>query len=153
MEGSMEVAASPSETLRRLRDPAWLGKCLPNLASLELLGEREFKATFYLDIGELTKVAGYLSRIRADMRFRYEDEGGGGVRVLGTGRVVGAKIGLTIDVKVAQSEKGTQINWSADADLGVIQRLLGEATIRRVAHRQIELLTAKLKDALDSGIN
>lgn len=149
----MEVAASPSETLRRLRDPAWLGKCLPNLASLELLGEREFKATFYLDLGEIAKVAGYLSRLRADMRFTYIDEGGGGVRVLGTGRVVGAKISVTIDVKVTPSEKGSLINWSADADLGVIQRLLGEATTRRVADRQIELLTARLEEALDTGIN
>ncbi len=149
----MEVAASPSETLRRLRDPIWLGKLLPNLASLELLGEREFKATFYLDLGEIAKVTGYLSRLRADMRFTYEDEGGSGVRVLGTGRVVGAKIGLKIDVKVTSSGKGALINWSADADLGVIQRLLGENTTRKVANRQIELLTAKLKEALNTGIN
>ncbi len=117
------------------------------------MSEREFKATFYLDLEEIAKVTGYLSRLRADMRFRYEDEGGNDVKVLGTGRVVGAKIGLTIDVKVTPSERGTLINWSAEADLGIIQRVLGEDTTRKVAKRQIELLTARLREALNTGIN
>ncbi len=153
MEGSMEVAARPQETIQKYTAPHWLGRCLPNLFSLKVTGEGEFRATFYIDLGEIAKVTGYLSRVRADMLFKYEDRGEDVVRVSGTGRVVGAKIGLTIDVKVKPSANGTLIDWAADADLGIIQRILGEETTRKVANRQVELLTTRLKEALNTSIN
>lgn len=151
--GSMEVKAPPKETLKRLRDPEWLGKVLPNLSSLEITGEKEFKAVFYLDLGEIAKVTGYLSRIRAHMTFVYEDVEWEGVRLVGSGRVVGSKMGLTIDVRVSPSGDGSLIDWEAEADLGIFQRLLGEEITRRVASRQIELLTNRLREALGTGIN
>ncbi|MCS7145216.1 MAG: SRPBCC domain-containing protein [Nitrososphaerota archaeon] len=151
--GSMQVPATPSETLRRLRDPVWLSRILPNLSSFEVTGEREFKAVFYLDLEEIAKVTGYLSRIRANMHFRYEDTGEDSVKVVGSGKVVGARIALSILVKVAPSVNGSVLDWEADTDLGIIQRLLGQEITRRVANRQIELLTSRLREELSTGIN
>jgi carbon monoxide dehydrogenase subunit G len=150
LEGSLEVRSKPSECLRRLRDPSWLSQCLPGLHSFECREPGIFGATFYLDLTQLSQLAGYLTRIRAEMSFRYEDAGNDTVKLLGEGRVVGAKIRLTIAVRVSPSRAGSLLNWQADADLGLVQRLLGESLIRKVAEHQIQRLTQCLSERLSS---
>jgi len=152
LEGKFTVDAPPEHCLSRLRDPLWLGKCLPNLSSLELIGDKEFRAVFYLNLAEMAKVAGYLSRIRTDMRFTYMETSPGEVRVAGDGRAVGAKISIDISVRVSSKDDGSVLEWVSIVDLGIIQRLLGEETVRRVADKQIGLLTNCLSEALRKGV-
>lgn len=152
IEGKLRVSAKPEQCLAKLRDPLWLGKCLPNLSALEKKSDREFRAVFYLDLAEIARVTGYLSRIRVDMRFTYEEATPEEVRLSGTGRVVGTRISITINARVLHDGDDSMLEWMADVDLGIIQRLLGEETVKKIAERQVGLLTNCLRDALSTGL-
>ncbi len=152
LEGSLEVRSQPTECLRRLREPSWLSQCLPGLQSFEYREPGTFSATFYLDLTQFSQLAGYLTRIRAEMSFRYDDAGNDTIKLTGEGRVVGAKIRLTIAVRISPSPTGSLLNWQAEADLGLVQKLLGESLIRKVAEHQIQRLTQCLSERLSSRV-
>lgn len=149
LEGVLRVGAPPELCLERLRDPSWLRGCLPNLTSLEQTGGGEFRAVFHLDLSEIARVADYLARIRVEMRFTYMDAGPAQVVLRGVGRVVGARVTITISVDVQPADGGgSLLRWSSDVELGIIERLLGGETVRRVAERQINALTNCLRGVL-----
>jgi len=149
--GELRVGAAQGFCLERLRDPLWLGRCLPNLSSLEKISHGEFRAVFYLDLADITGAAGYLSRIRVDMRFTYEDAGPEQVRLKGVGRVLGSRILITVSVRVLTDAGGSVLKWSSEADLGMIQRILGEEVVRKIADRQVEALVTCLGRSLEEG--
>ncbi len=150
--GRFEVGAPPQRCLERLRDPSWLSQCLPSLVSFEDRGAEGFRAVFYQDLSGLAQLSGYLSRIRTEMSFRYEDTGPSVVKLVGEGRVVGTKIRLTIVVKVSERGVGSALDWEAEADLGLVQRILGEKLVRQVAENQIQALTLCLGEKLSSPV-
>ncbi|MEM4238775.1 MAG: SRPBCC domain-containing protein, partial [Nitrososphaerota archaeon] len=63
-----------------------------------------------------------------------------------------AKISIDISVRVSSKDDGSVLEWVSIVDLGIIQRLLGEETVRRVADKQIGLLTNCLSEALRKGV-
>jgi len=111
-------------------DPNKIGKCLPDLKSLEVEGEDRFNAVVRVGIGF----------IKGDFNFRLaivEKNPPTLARLKGTGTGSGSTVDLDTTMTLTEFPGGTRLAYKADVKVGGImaglgQRMMGGATEKTV---------------------
>jgi len=125
-EGISNLKVSPEKVFNFLLDPNSLGKCLPDVQSIEVLGPDKFRAKVKTGISLIKGVFDFQFTITDKQPPRYATLKGHGT---GTGSV----IDLEMEFDLSRTpEGGTQMMWTADAKVfgliaGVGSRLLDSA--------------------------
>jgi len=124
-------------------DPNKIGKCLPDLKSLQVEADNKFTAIARVGIGFM----------KGDFRFQLaivEQTPPSHARLKGTGSGVGSSMNMDTSIDLADSDTGTKLTYKADVQIGgtlasVGQRVIGgtiEKTISDVftcVKRQVEV--------------
>lgn len=142
-EGTFEVKASRDKVWDFVIDPNKIGKCLPDLKSLQVEADNKFTAIARVGIGFM----------KGDFRFQLaivEQTPPSHARLRGTGSGVGSSMNMDTSIDLADSDTGTKLTYKADVQIGgtlasVGQRVIGgtiEKTISDVftcVKRQVEV--------------
>jgi carbon monoxide dehydrogenase subunit G len=125
-EGTIEVKAAREKVWEFVIDPNRIGKCLPDLKSLQIEGEDKFAAVARVGIGFM----------KGDFRFQLaivEKNPPSHARLKGTGAGVGSSFDLDTSIDLAETETGTKLTYVADLKIGgtlagIGQRVIGSTT-------------------------
>ncbi len=125
-EGTIEVKAARDKVWEFVIDPNRIGKCLPDLKSLQIEGEDKFAAVARVGIGFM----------KGDFRFQLaivEKNPPSHARLKGTGAGVGSSFDLDTSIDLAETETGTKLTYIADLKIGgtlagIGQRVIGSTT-------------------------
>jgi hypothetical protein len=142
-EGTFEVKAPRDKVWDFLIDPNKIGKCLPDLKSLQVEADNKFTAIARVGIGFM----------KGDFKFQLaivEQIPPSHARLKGTGTGVGSSMNMDASIDLADSETGTKLTYKADVKIGgtlasVGQRVIGgtvEKTVSEVFNcvkRQVEV--------------
>ena len=142
-EGTFEVKASRDKVWDFVIDPNKIGKCLPDLKSLQVEADNKFTAIARVGIGFM----------KGDFKFQLaivEQTPPSHARLKGTGSGVGSSMNMDTSIDLADSDTGTKLTYKADVQIGgtlasVGQRVIGgtiEKTISDVftcVKRQVEV--------------
>ena len=142
-EGIFEVKAPRDKVWDFVIDPNKIGKCLPDLKSLQVEADNRFTAIARVGIGFM----------KGDFRFQLaivEQTPPSHARLKGTGTGVGSSMNMDTSIDLADSDTGTKLIYKADVQIGgtlasVGQRVVGgtiEKTISDVftcVKKQVEV--------------
>ena len=142
-EGTFEVKAPRDKVWDFVIDPNKIGKCLPDLKSLQVEADNKFTAIARVGIGFM----------KGDFKFQLaivEQIPPSHARLKGTGTGVGSSMNMDASIDLADSETGTKLTYKADVKIGgtlasVGQRVIGgtvEKTVNEVFNcvkRQVEV--------------
>ena len=128
--GTYQIRAPREKVFDFITDPNKIGRCFPDLKSLQMEGEDKFVAFVKVGIGF----------IKGDFKFRMavvEKQPPSRVRLQGTGSGSGSSVDLNTIIDLAEVPDGTKLDYAADVKLGGIivglaQRVLGSATEKTV---------------------
>ncbi len=129
-EGTYDVKAPREKVWGYVIDPNKIGKCLPDLKSLEVQGEDKFTAVVRVGIGP----------IKTDFRFRLEiveKTPPAHARLKGTGTGSGSSVDLDTSIDLTEITGRTRLAYKADVKVGGVmaglgQRMMGSATEKTV---------------------
>lgn len=132
-EGTFEVKAPRDMVWDFVIDPNKIGKCLPDLKSLQVEADDRFTAVARVGIGFM----------RGDFKFQLaivEQNPPSHARLRGTGTGVGSSMRMDTSIDLAGFDMGTKLTYKADVQIGgtlasVGQRVIGgsiEKTISEV---------------------
>lgn len=142
-EGTFEVKAPRDKVWDFVIDPNKIGKCLPDLKSLQVEADNKFTAVARVGIGFM----------KGDFKFQLaivEQNPPSHARLKGTGSGVGSSVNMDTTIDLVDTEPGTKLTYKADVQIGgtlasVGQRVIGgtiEKTIGEVfacVKRQVEV--------------
>jgi hypothetical protein len=128
--GTYQIKAPREKVFDFITDPNKIGKCFPDLKSLQMDGEDKFTAVVKVGVGF----------IRGDFKFRIavvEKQPPERVRLKGNGSGAGSSVDLNTVIELAQVPEGTKLSYTADVKLGGVivglaQRVLGSTTEKTV---------------------
>ncbi len=129
-EGSYDIKALRNEVWDFVIDPNKIGKCLPDMKSLEVQGDDKFSAVVRVGIGP----------IKSDFRFRLEiveKTAPARARLRGTGTGSGSSVDLDTSIDLTEIAGRTRLAYKADVKVGGVmaglgQRMMGSATEKTV---------------------
>ncbi len=127
-----------SNLLAFLKDPSAFSKCIPNLESLEIKSPDEFVAKFKVEVPEEMGVT-YLKNIGIKMNFTMSSNNNI-VTMHGEGRSMGLKVKIDITIEVIEQEGYSLMNWKAQVDIGMLERMLGKENINKFSNDIISKL-------------
>ena len=124
--GNYELKAPLQAVFDFMTDPNKIGKCFPDVKSLEMEGEDKFVAVVRVGVGF----------IKGDFKFRIavlEKKPPSSVRLKGTGTGSGSSVDLNALIELTEMPGGTKLNYNADVKIGgamagLAQRVIGSAT-------------------------
>ena len=130
LEGTYELKAPREKLWEFIIDPAKIGKCLPDLKTLEVESQDKFAAVIRVGVGP----------IRADFKFRIEILGKEPVshvqlKAVGSGSGSNIVIDMAIDLKEAPG--GSQLVYRADVKVGGMMASLGQRVMNDTANRTV----------------
>jgi carbon monoxide dehydrogenase subunit G len=140
--GKHSIDASPSEVWAAITDPVMLQRCLPGAQSVERVGEDAYVVVMAVAVGPL--------RARFQGRLRLEDVRPAQACTMvfdGEGGVVGFARGRA-SVLLAPQDAGTQLAYTAQADVGGKLAQVGSRLIDGVARKLSEDLFGALQREL-----
>ena len=132
-EGTFEVKAPRDKVWDFVIDPNKIGKCLPDLKSLQVEADNRFTAVARVGIGFM----------KGDFKFQLaivEQNPPSHARLKGTGSGVGSSVNMDTSIDLVDIDAGTKLMYKADVQIGgtlasVGQRVIGgtiEKTIGEV---------------------
>ena len=142
-EGTTNVKAPPQKVFNFLLDPNTLGKCLPDVQSIEVIGPDKFRATIKAGISFIKGVFDFQFTITEKQPPNHAT-----LKGYGTGR--GSAIDLETKFNLSPSPRGgTQIRWAGEAKVsgliaGVGSRLLDNAA-RKIITQIFDSIEKELK--------
>ena len=130
-EGTFEVKAPRDKVWDFVIDPNKIGKCLPDLKSLQVEADNKFTAIARVGIGFM----------KGDFKFQLaivEQIPPSHARLKGTGTGVGSSMNMDASIDLADSETGTKLTYKADVKIGgtlasVGQRVIGGTVEKTVS--------------------
>ncbi len=130
-EGTIEVKAARDKVWEFVIDPNRIGKCLPDLKSLQIEGEDKFAAVARVGIGFM----------KGDFRFQLaivEKNPPSHARLKGTGAGVGSSLDLDTSIDLAETGTGTKLTYIAEMKIGgtlagIGQRVIGSTTQKTIS--------------------
>lgn len=151
--GQLETQAPVEAVAKNLGNARWISQCLPTLGKLEIVSDNEFLATFKVDLGEAARNMhlDYLSRLTVSMRFKYLKKTEDGIILEGTGRVVGSRLDITLNLSINAANDETLVSWNAQVEFGRLLKLFGEKLVRDISTTTINDLTDCLTTKLASA--
>jgi carbon monoxide dehydrogenase subunit G len=141
-EGRYELKAPREKVWEFIIDPARIGKCLPELKSMEVEGEDKFAAVIRLGVGHL----------RTDFKFRIEITGKEPIsnvqlKAVGTGSGSNVTIDTTIELK--ETAAGTELIYSANANVAGIMASLGQRVIHDTTEKTVTAIFECIKTQVE----
>lgn len=129
LKGELEFKRNINYVKEFLLDPKKFTECLPGLQNYEVEG-KNFKAIFKLDVSQLG--IPHISTLTANINAVIIDEGNK-IEVVGNGRSAGVGIKISILMELIESGAIVKVSWKAKIDLGMLMRLIGEESVRKIA--------------------
>ena len=142
-EGAYEVKAARDKVWEFIIDPNRIGKCLPDLKSLEVEGEDKFKAIVRVGIGFM----------RGDFNFQLaivEKTPPSHARLTGTGSGSGSKVDLDTSIDLIEENGGTKLVYKADLKIGGVMSGLGNRVIAGTTEKTVNEVFASAKRQLET---
>ena len=130
-EGTYQVNAPRETVWDFVIDPTKIGKCLPDLKTLEVEAENKFTAIARVGIGFM----------KGDFKFQLaivEQNPPGHARLKGTGTGVGSSVNMDTSIDLAEVDGGTKLTYNANVQIGgtlasVGQRVIGGTVEKTIA--------------------
>ena len=149
------VKAPKQEVWKVVSDLPKVVSCFPNIHKLERLSDEEIKVTFRLDLSGAAdkRLVSYLTRISSRMNVRFAelsppDE----LRVRAEGSVAGSKVAVNLAVKLDELPDGsTQVSYDAEAEVGLLARILGAGLIQGLVNRNAEAFIQNFRQMLEKA--
>ncbi|MDT7862508.1 MAG: SRPBCC domain-containing protein [Saccharolobus sp.] len=129
LKGELELKRNINYVKEFLLDPKKFTECLPGLQNYEVEG-KNFKAIFKLDVSQLG--IPHISTLTANINAVIMDEGNK-IEVVGNGRSAGVGIKISILMELIETGVTVKLSWKAKIDLGMLMRLIGEESVRKIA--------------------
>jgi hypothetical protein len=130
-EGTYQINAPRQKVWDFVIDPNKIGKCLPDLKSLEVGADNKFTAVARVGIGFM----------KGDFKFQLaivEQNPPSHARLKGSGTGVGSSVMMDTSIDLAEADGGTKLTYRADVQIGgtlasVGQRVIGGTTEKTIA--------------------
>jgi hypothetical protein len=130
-EGTCQVNAPREKVWEFVIDPTRIGKCLPDLKSLEVEADNRFTAVARVGIGFM----------KGDFKFQLaivEQTPPSHARLRGTGSGVGSNVNMETSIDLAEVDQGTKLTYKAEVQIGgtlasVGQRVIGGSVEKTIA--------------------
>jgi carbon monoxide dehydrogenase subunit G len=129
LKGELELKRNINYVKEFLLDPKKFTECLPGLQNYEVEG-KNFKAIFKLDVSQLG--IPHILTLTANINAVIMDEGNK-IEVVGNGRSAGVGIKISILMELVETGVTVKLSWKAKIDLGMLMRLIGEESVRKIA--------------------
>ena len=129
-EGKFEVKAPRPKVWEFIIDPSRIGRCLPDLKSLEVESEDRFVALVRVGVGP----------IKADFKFKIEiveKTPINGARLKAAGSGSGSSIILDTVIELTEIPEGTRLSYRSDVKVGGIMAGLGQRVIKDTADKTV----------------
>ena len=129
-EGTFEVKAPRDKVWDFLIDPNKIGKCLPDLKSLQVEADNKFTAIARVGIGFM----------KGDFKFQLaivEQIPPSHARLKGTGTGVGSSMNMDASIDLADSETGTKLTYKADVKIGGTLASVGQRVISGTVEKTV----------------
>jgi hypothetical protein len=130
LEGTYEFRTAREKLWEFIIDPAQIGRCLPDLKSLEVESEDKFVALIRVGVGP----------IKADFKFRIEIVGKelvSRVRLKAVGSGSGSSIILDTAIELKEIPGGCELFYRSDVKVGGMMASLGQRVIRDTAVKTV----------------
>jgi hypothetical protein len=129
-EGTCIIKAQRERVFDFITDPNKIGRCFPDMKSLQMEGEDKFVAIVKVGIGFL----------RGDFKFHIaivEKQPPSRVRLQGNGSGAGSNVDLSTVIELTEVADGTKLDYKADAKLvgaiaALAQRVIGSTTEKTI---------------------
>lgn len=144
-KGSFRVDTTESEAKRYFQDISKVVKCLPYLEEFKI-NNNDIESTFKIDIRDAGIPHMSTLTVNYNAKVIYTENG---IMVQGVGKSAGVKIKINITLNVIGKDKGSEIEWNAIIDLGLLAKLLGEKLIESIATKNIKLITSCISKNLN----
>jgi carbon monoxide dehydrogenase subunit G len=141
-EGTFEVKASRDKVWEFVIDPNKIGKCLPDLKSLQVEAENKFTAVARVGIGFM----------KGDFKFELtivEQNPPTHAGLKGTGTGVGSSVSMETSIDLADSGVGTKLTYKADVQIGGTLASVGQRVIGRTVEKAIGEVFACVKKQVE----
>jgi carbon monoxide dehydrogenase subunit G len=129
-EGTYELTVDQKTIWNFIIDPARIGKCLPDLKSLEVESENESIAIIRVGVGP----------IRTDFKFRIETvekQPNSHLRLKSAGTGSGSSINLDVVIDLRERLGGCTLFYKSDVKVGGIMAGLGQRLMKDTADKTI----------------
>jgi carbon monoxide dehydrogenase subunit G len=130
LEGTYEFMTPREKLWEFIIDPAKIGKCLPDLKTLQVESPDKFMAVIRVGVGS----------IRSDFKFRIEllgKEPVSHVRLKAVGSGSGSNITLDTTIDLKEIPDGSQLAYRSDVKVAGIMASLGQRLIKETADKTI----------------
>ncbi|WP_233889763.1 SRPBCC family protein [Paraburkholderia flagellata] len=128
-KGSQRINASRAAVWQRLNDPRTLQRCLPGCEHYERAEDGSYDAVIVAAVGPIKarfKGSAHFSDLREDTGYRIEGNGSGGIAGFGK---------LSADVHLEEVEGGTDLHYTASAQLGGKLAQIGSRLLGSIANK------------------
>lgn len=142
-EGTTTVKAAPQKVFNFLLDPNMLGKCLPDVQSIEVTGPDKFRATIKVGISFIKGVFDFQFTITEKRTSNHAS-------LKGHGTETGSAIDLEAKFNLSPTpEGGTQIRWTAEAKVFGLIAGVGSRLLDRAANKIITQIFDSIEKELE----
>lgn len=140
-EGTYQLSASREKVWEFVTNPDKIGKCLPDLKTLDVKSEDNFYAVIRVGVG----------LIKADFKFKIEITGKEPpdrvqLKAIGTGSRSSINIDLAIELK--ETSEGSELNYRSDVKISGMMVSLGQRVIKDTADKTIVSIFETIKKQL-----
>jgi hypothetical protein len=142
-EGTYEVKAPRERVWDFVINPNKIGKCLPDLKSLDVEAENKFTAVARVGIGFM----------KGDFKFQLaivEQNPPSHARLKGTGTGVGSTVNMDTSVDLAEAQGGTKLTYKADVQIGGTLASVGQRVIGGTVEKTIAEVFGCVKKQLEA---
>jgi carbon monoxide dehydrogenase subunit G len=130
LEGTCELRTAREKLWEFIIDPAKIGRCLPDLKSLNVEGKDRFVALIRVGVGF----------IKADFKFRIEITGKepiSRVTLKAVGNGSGSSINLDLAIELKEIAGGSELLYESNIKVGGIMASLGQRVIMDAASKTV----------------
>jgi carbon monoxide dehydrogenase subunit G len=142
-EGTYQVNAPREKVWDFVIDPTKIGKCLPDLKSLEVEDENKFTAIARVGIGFM----------KGDFKFQLaivEQNPPSHARLKGTGTGVGSSVNMDTSIDLAEADGGTKLTYNANVQIGGTLASVGQRVIGGTVEKTIAEVFGCVKKQLEA---
>jgi carbon monoxide dehydrogenase subunit G len=128
LDGKYELEAPRQKVWEFIIEPSKIGKCLPDLKSLEVESEDKFLALIRVGVGP----------IKSDFKFRMEileKEPASRLRLKAVGTGSGGNIIVDTTIELGEIPTGTELSYRSDVNVGGMMASLGQRLISDTAEK------------------
>ena len=136
------MKASKERVWEFVINPNNIGKCLPDLKSLEVEAENKFTAVARVGVGFM----------KGDFKFHLaivEQNPPSHARLTGTGTGLGSSVNMDTSIDLADSEGGTELTYKADVQIGGTLASVGQRDIGGTVEKTIAQVFNCVKKQLE----